>query len=370
MKKRVAKTITIVVAVLMFVPVCFGMTGCGYCAHQLDVIDKVDSTCIEHGHAYSYECKKCGKLFAYSVSNGLYEINEAEELPLSEHIISTGFGARLKDGKTEAASVFDYEITTSCGLCEEEYAVPNESLVSVVPPTRTLSENSGSRRTYKGERIYNEEVQRWYTSIQFYKATRPGDITTLDPWNDKGWDGKYGASQRLPIYIPFDTDVPRYVVFIVHNTDEDNTIKLEWSIDRKQYSGVTVAPGEYKPLVVTGSRNVTNVDGQYVRVSNAAGGETLGANIVVEMTGAFYTAGTVENLTVDSQPVKSEYAAGEYFDGSGMQIYATYTDYCLGKTLIDTEYTLSTQGRTLTADDDRVVISYGGKSVSVPITVT
>ena len=349
---------------------CFaGLTGCGYCAHQLEVIDKEASTCIVHGHAYSYRCKKCDKLFCYNTDRGLYEVTEADGLPFAAHTFSTDFGARLTDGKTEAASLFDYEVTTACGLCGERYAVPFENLVPIVPPTRTLNDTSGDRRTYKGERIFDETAARWYTRIQFYKAARPDDVTMLDPWNDKGWSGHYGAYQRLPLFIPFDTDVPRYAVFIVHNTDAETSIKIEWSIDKKQYGKVTVAPGEYKPLVVPGVREITNVDGQYVRVSNAGGGDTLGANVIVEMTGFFYTSGTVDNLTVDSLPLKTAYSVGDTFDPTGLQVYALYSDYCLGKALHRSELSLNTDGRTLTAADDRVIVTYGGKSVSVPITV-
>lgn len=367
MKNRIKKMMSITAVIIISALCCVGLSSCGYCAHQLETIDKVPSSCIEHGKAYSYNCKKCGKLFGYSIDKGLYKIKKAEDLPFADHTYTDGFGVRLKDGKKDAVSVFDFEVTTVCGLCGQVYAVPQENLVPIVPPTRTLSANM--RRTYKGERIFDENFQRWYTNIQFYKATEPADITKLDPWEDKGWVGEYGAYQRLPIYIPFDTDVPRHVVFIVHNTDISTTIKIDWSIDEKTYASVTVAPGEYKPLIVSGSRNVTNVDGQYVRVSNAAGGNTLGSNVIVEMTGFFYTGGKVQNLTVDSQPTKSEYKQGENFDFTGMQIYATYTDYCLGKTLINSECSFNTEGRALTLKDDRVVISYGGKSISVPITV-
>lgn len=371
MKKKIMKITALVAAVAAAVALgCIGLTGCGYCAHQLETIEKTESTCIVHGRDYSYRCKKCGKLFAYSAEKGLYEVGEAEELPFAAHTVKGDFGAAPSGGKTMAASLFDYDVTSKCAVCGERFAVPHESLVPIVPPTRTLNDTSGERRTYKGERKFDEAAGRWYTTIQFYKTTRPDDVTMLDPWNDKGWSGHYGAYQRLPLFIPFDTDVPRYAVFIVHNTSDSKAIKIDWSIDGKTYAGVTVGAGEYAPLVVSGTREVTNVDGQYVRVGDPAGGETLGANVVVEMTGFFYTAGTVANLTIDSPPVKTEYKAGESFDPAGLEIYATYTDYCLGKALIAGEYTYNTAGRVLTAEDDRVVFSYGGMSVSVPITVT
>lgn len=384
---KAMKAIIIAFTVLTLALCCLSITGCGYCAHELKVKDeKVASTCVEHGHSYTYECKKCKKLFAYTLDKGLYEVSEAEELPLSaehtlpevdeEHPENFPLGIRLKEGKTAAESVLDYEITTKCTLCQKEFAIEDKNLAAVVPLENKVSENTNTRRTYSGVRMQDEATGRWYTDIQFYKATRPTDVTELKPFakitegGDLGWVSSDGAYQRLPLYVPFNKNQTRHVVYIVHNSDAAATVNLEWSIDGKRYATVTVAPGEYKPLVVYGLKDWDcNVDSQFFRVSTAAGGATLGSNIKMEMTGFLYTSGTVDKLDIDSQPTKTEYKVGETFDSAGLRIYATYSDYCLGKTVNLAECKFSTDDRTLTEKDDRVTISYGGKKVSVPITV-
>ena len=377
------KAIIIAFTILTLALCCFGITGCSYCAHDLQVKDeKVASTCVEHGHSYTYECKKCKKLFAYTLEKGLYEVDAAEQLPLSsehtmpeideENIDAFSLGIRLKDGKTSAESVFDYEVTSKCSLCEEEFAVNEKNLVSVVPSHQRLNDTTGSRLTYTGTRIQDEATERWYTSVKLGTTTRPTDITELDPYNASSGDPDWipGVHQRLPIYIPFNKDQTRYVVYIVHNTDADTTIELQWSIDGKNYGTVTVAPGEYKPLILNGKKTWDcNVDKQFMKVKNTARDDRLGKNVTIEMTGYIYTSSAVEKLDIDSQPTKIEYAVGEEFDPAGLKVYATYTDYALGKSLKSYDYNIDVAGRPLTEKDDRVTVSYGGKKVSLHITV-
>jgi len=105
-------------------------------------------------------------------------------------------------------------------------------------------------------------------------------------------------------------------------------------------------------------------------VSNPNNASRLGKKMSIEIAGQFYIAGEVAKLDIDNQPVKTEYTAGEIFDPTGLKIYATYTDYCLGKTLRIEDMEFSCGDRPLTADDTKVTVSYGGKKVSMNITVT
>ena len=370
MKNKMAKFLAVGAAVCTLFASALSLAGCNYCAHDLEVIEKVASTCIEHGHSYSYKCRKCDGLFGYSSEKGLYAITEAEELPLAEHTVSDKIGTRVKDGKDAATSLFDFEITTECALCEEEFVLSGEKLIPFSPTAQTLQDSTKTRRTYDAVRSYDENEDRYVTTAKLFKLAKKTDVTPVNYVNDPDWVGKYGASQRMPLYIPFMNDVPRQLVMFIHNKSAITTLNFEWSIDEKTYGGAIVAPGEYKSFIVTGMRGETNAAGMLLRYSNANGSETLGETFEVELAGYYYTGGTVENITVDAQPVKLQYTAGEIFDPTGVKLFAAYSEPYVTKTLIPKEYTYDLNGVPLKVTDTKVVFSYGGKSVSVPITVT
>ena len=370
MKNKMAKFLAVGAAVCTLFASALSLAGCNYCAHDLEVIEKVASTCIEHGHSYSYKCRKCDKLFGYSSEKGLYAITEAEELPLAEHTVSDKIGTRVKDGKDAATSLFDFEITTECALCEEEFVLSGEKLIPFSPTAQTLQDSTKTRRTYQGTRGYDEAADRYVTTVKLFRTVKNTDVTPINYVNDPEWEGKQGASQRMPLYIPFLNDVPRKLVMFIHNKSAITTLNFEWSIDEKTYGGTVVAPGEYRAFIVTGTRYETNAAGMSMRYSNADGSETLGENLEVELAGYYYTGGHVENITVDAQPVKTQYTAGEIFDPTGVKLFASYSEAYVTKTLISREYTYDLDGVPLKATDTKVVFSYDGKSVSVPITVT
>ena len=74
----------------------------------------------------------------------------------------------------------------------------------------------------------------------------------------------------------------------------------------------------------------------------------------------------VDSLSVKTQPTKTTYNAGESFDGSGMVLTVNY----VGGTSEDitSGWTVNPAG-ALNASDNKVTVSYGGKSVDVTITV-
>lgn len=73
----------------------------------------------------------------------------------------------------------------------------------------------------------------------------------------------------------------------------------------------------------------------------------------------------VASISVTTQPTKTSYLAGESFDPTGMVVTATYSN---GTSGVVTGYTYSPSG-ALSASDEAITISYGGKSTSVSITV-
>lgn len=66
------------------------------------------------------------------------------------------------------------------------------------------------------------------------------------------------------------------------------------------------------------------------------------------------------------QPAKTAYKAGDFFDPTGMEITAVYSS---GRTEVVTDYTYA-PNRELTTTDSAMTITYGGKTVALPITVS
>ena len=77
------------------------------------------------------------------------------------------------------------------------------------------------------------------------------------------------------------------------------------------------------------------------------------------------TAKTVKSISITSQPSKSVYTEGETFSTAGMVVTVKYTD---NTTENVTNYTYAPTG-ALTLGTDKIVISYGEKTVDVPINV-
>lgn len=74
----------------------------------------------------------------------------------------------------------------------------------------------------------------------------------------------------------------------------------------------------------------------------------------------------VVNLKIKTPPTKTQYKEGQHFDKTGMVIEAVYKD---GKTEEISDYIIE-DGNNLKANQTKVTISYGGKSIEQPITVT
>ena len=75
---------------------------------------------------------------------------------------------------------------------------------------------------------------------------------------------------------------------------------------------------------------------------------------------------TVTSIEITTQPTKTEYWVGDSFSNAGMQVKATYSDGSINENV--TSYTISPE--MLTAETTMVTVSYGGKTATVPVTVT
>jgi len=74
----------------------------------------------------------------------------------------------------------------------------------------------------------------------------------------------------------------------------------------------------------------------------------------------------LREIYVSSPPTKRVYNVGDTFNPAGMVVKAAYIDY---STAVISGYSI-TPNRPLTAADREITISYGGRSVSLPITVS
>lgn len=89
------------------------------------------------------------------------------------------------------------------------------------------------------------------------------------------------------------------------------------------------------------------------------GGKSVDVNITV-------TARELQSIVIDTQPSKVNYVEGESFDPAGMVVKAIYN---IGDPAVITNYTYSPDG-ALELSDDKVVVSYNGKTAPVDITVS
>ena len=110
--------------------------------------------------------------------------------------------------------------------------------------------------------------------------------------------------------------------------------------------------------------------GCYVKVNDATAEFPLEGQSVMSMNIIFQSpTAPVEltNIEVTKQPDKTDYIDGEKFDPTGMTVTAYYDDGT-NNTVDLSECTFTPE--TLTGGINEVTVSYGGKTASVPVTVT
>ncbi len=83
-------------------------------------------------------------------------------------------------------------------------------------------------------------------------------------------------------------------------------------------------------------------------------------NIPIEATTA-----PISEIVLNTENVKTDYYSGDRFDAANLTVTAKYED---GTEQIATNYSVSPE--TLTAETDKVTITYRGKTAEIPVTVT
>ena len=76
---------------------------------------------------------------------------------------------------------------------------------------------------------------------------------------------------------------------------------------------------------------------------------------------------TVSSVTIAKKPTKQTYNVGESFNSAGMKLKVTYADGSTEE--ITSGYTCTPSGKLTTAGQQKIVVSYGGKSTGFYVTV-
>ena len=101
---------------------------------------------------------------------------------------------------------------------------------------------------------------------------------------------------------------------------------------------------------------------------HAAGQQKIVVSYGGKSTGFYVTVNkVVASVVIAKKPAKLNYVVGEFFDASGMILRATYTDGTTGE--ITGGYTFAPSGQLTRVGQQKIVVTYGGKSTGFYVTV-
>ena len=110
----------------------------------------------------------------------------------------------------------------------------------------------------------------------------------------------------------------------------------------------------------TPSGKLTTVGQQKIVVSY--GGKSTGFYVTVTTA-----AQAVSSVVLTAKPAKQVYAAGETFNASGMKLKVTYADNTTAE--VTSGFTCTPSGKLTTVGQQKIVVTYGGKSTGFYVTV-
>ena len=146
-------------------------------------------------------------------------------------------------------------------------------------------------------------------------------------------------------------------MLILHNYIEGDNFNSSGMKIVANYSDGSTSEIDNSDLTITNANNLS-VGQTSVKVSY--NGFTVNVPITV-------SANTVTSLSISKNPTKTTYEVGENFDTAGMVIQAKYSN---GSTVTINNSSLTLSNNTsLKEGQTYVTVTYGGKSVNVPITV-
>ncbi len=349
MKSKLSKILTLVLSFALLCVLVLPLTGCSYCQHRLEEIQKVPATCQATGLRTAYKCVKCGKMFSYSDATGLVEIAEREVLPKSGHLVGDTFVGKPKEGGA-ATALTDYEVYAKCAVCDEDFKVNTENLNPFTP-----SEN------------VNKGVVASYFDVD---ETRIGTHMTV-PRTSKGTCFTIGhdnsdTDEALVTRLPFDASTDRYLVMFVQNeSDVDVTFKYgaENNGERCTTDEITVPANGFTSFQLTvnfSSSSYRSWHELYIM-------QDLSSSVTLSFCGYYYATNKLKSISIQKYG-KTEFAIGEMLDVGNIVVIADFGEN-VTRALKPDEYTVYPSDRPLTEEDTEVVITYKNKTVKYAITV-
>lgn len=346
MKSKFKKATVLFVAAVI-AALAFGFTGCGYCQHVLEELQKVPSTCQTTGLKTAYECTKCGKLFAYTDATGLYEIQEREIAPVSGHTVGDTFSGKNADGTATVNAIEEMTVFAECEVCGEEFAVNADKLIAFSP-----SDNVGTH-------LDIDEGTRVATTYTFPAGTKSGTKLTIEPLRDSG---KY---QNANVEVPFEANKVRYLIMFVYNQSDVN-VDIQYGAERngeRCLTSVSVPAKGYAAFTV----NIKFSGGDPRSWHELYMMQDLSEKVDLTFTGYYYAENKLKSISLRSKG-RVEFAVGETFDATGIIVVADFGEN-VTRVLKPEEYEINLTGKELTEEDTEVIITYKNKTVKYGITV-
>ncbi|MCH5350517.1 MAG: discoidin domain-containing protein [Clostridiales bacterium] len=344
--RKIRYVAAIVLVVLTALSCCFVFTGC-YCQHKLTELVKEPSTCIKQGLRTAYKCEKCGKMFAYTVDKGLYEIKEREKAPLGKHTVSADNEFVMPEGKTEFS---DMEVYSVCAECEEKFVVDKDGLIPFTP-----SDNNG---VASAKHVREGELSA--TEFTFPAGTQSGAKQIIMPLNDSKSDS------RANVHVPFEANESRYLIVYIYNSS-DKDVRITYGAE---------CYGEYctSPEIAIPARGYATaaVDVYFSRSQPRSYHELtmiseLDTAVTLKVLGYYYSGEKVKSVELTSKG-RTEYMLGEKLDTDGITLTATYANG-VTRVLSHGEYTVNLADKELTVEDTKVVVTYKKMTFSYDIIV-
>lgn len=312
MKKILNKILATVIAASTIASTA-ALTGCGidfhYCAHKLEEVPAVESTCVSYGKNTAYKCEKCGQIFAYGYLNGkdgekgLYEIEHQEVSTRSGHSVSDLYGEIEGDKVTSLA---DYKVWSHCATdgCGEIFLVNEDELIPFAP-----SDNLA----IASHETLGEDGKTEATKFAVPKGTAAGTKYIIQDGNDSGL-------KRATYKVPFAANVERDVVLFFHN-DGVNDVDVKYGAEyygETWYTEVTVPAQGYASatLKIISTQTAESSYHELYIQSNV----TKDFNLTV--SGYYYHGNKLSG--VKAEEYKLSYARGDKFDLNALSLTAKY----------------------------------------------
>ena len=136
--------------------------------------------------------------------------------------------------------------------------------------------------------------------------------------------------------------------------------------------GETFAPAGMKLKVTYSDNSTAEITSGFTYTPtgklNTAGQQKIVVSYGGKSTGFYVTVNKViSSVTIAKKPTKQTYNVGEFFNPSGMKLKVIYSDNTTAE--ITDGFTFTPSGQLNTAGQQKIVVSYGGKSTGFYVTV-